>query len=102
MPPFQQAMLKRAPVWLRRRLLLRLARRLVRSSYKGSRAISRLRARHRSRRCARVDLLHGPRAGAASAVRLLRAAFTRLLALFDISAAPRSSPAAAPASRRAC
>ena len=43
LPPFQQAMLKRAPLWLRRRLLLRLARRLVSNSYKGSRAISRLR-----------------------------------------------------------
>src|SRR3954447_21131179 len=43
MPPLQQALLKRAPAWLRRRLLLRLAGRLVHNSYTGSRAIWRLR-----------------------------------------------------------
>src|SRR3954469_1896403 len=42
MPPVQHAVLKSAPMWLRRRLLLRLARRLVHSSYRGSRAICRL------------------------------------------------------------
>ena len=72
MPPFQRAMIKAAPLWLRRRMLLRLARRLVHSSYRGSRAISRLRARDRARRAARVGLLHRARKGAASAVRLLR------------------------------
>src|SRR5216117_2128628 len=41
--PFQRTALKTAPEWLRRRLVLRLARRVVRSSYRGSRAISRLR-----------------------------------------------------------
>src|SRR3989442_8522483 len=35
--------IKAAPVWLRTRMLLRLARRLVHHTYKGSRAISRLR-----------------------------------------------------------
>jgi bacteriochlorophyll 4-vinyl reductase len=86
LPPFQQAMLKRAPLWLRRRLLLRLARRLVSNCYKGSRAISRLRGV-----TARVEL----RASVFCTVRervpyplcgFYRAAFTRLLALFDISA----------------
>src|SRR5262252_5072838 len=43
MPPLQHALLKRAPLWLRRRLLLRLARRLVHNSYRGSRAIWKLR-----------------------------------------------------------
>lgn len=86
LPPFQQTMLKRAPLWLRRRLLLRLARRLVNDCYKGSRAISRLRGV-----TARVEL----RASVFCTVRekvpyplcgFYRAAFTRLLALFDISA----------------
>ena len=86
MPALQRTMIKAAPVWLRSRILLRLARRLVRSSYKGSRAISRLR-----RGTARVDL----RASVFCTVRervphplcgFYAAAFTRLLALFDIGA----------------
>ena len=86
MPPIQRAMIKAAPMWLRSRVLLRLARRLVRSSYKGSRAMSRLR-----RGTARIDLhdsifctvrerLPHPLCG------FYAAAFTRLLALFDIGA----------------
>src|SRR3977135_11786 len=43
MPPFQRSMMKTTPEWLRRRLVLRLARDVVRKSYKGSRAIFRLR-----------------------------------------------------------
>ena len=43
MAPSRRAMLKAAPAWLRRRILLRLARRLVRESYTGSRAISHIR-----------------------------------------------------------
>src|SRR5471032_2622672 len=86
MPPIQRTMMKAAPVWLRSRMLLRLAKRLVRSSYKGSRAVSRLR-----RGTARVDL----RASVFCTVRervplplcgFYAAAFTRLLALFDIGA----------------
>jgi bacteriochlorophyll 4-vinyl reductase len=86
MPPIQRTMIKAAPVWLRSRILLRLARNLVHSSYKGSRAISRLR-----RGTARVDL----RASVFCTVRervphplcgFYAAAFTRLLALFDIGA----------------
>src|SRR5437868_513014 len=86
MPPFQRTMIKAAPVWLRSRILLRLARQLVRSSYKGSRALSRLR-----RGNARVDL----RASVFCSVRdrvphplcgFYAAAFTRLMALFDIGA----------------
>jgi len=86
MPPIQRTLIKAAPVWLRSRILLRLARNLVRSSYKGSRAISRLR-----RGTARVDL----RASVFCTVRepvlhplcgFYAAAFTRLLALFDIGA----------------
>src|SRR5437870_1725947 len=36
MPPIHRGLIKAAPVWLRGRLLLRLASRLVRSSYRGS------------------------------------------------------------------
>jgi len=43
MPPMQRAMIKALPVWLRSRMLLRLAQQLVHSSYTGSRAIARLR-----------------------------------------------------------
>src|SRR5215813_14204496 len=39
LPPVRRTMLKSAPAWLRRRMLLRLARRLVRETYQGSRAI---------------------------------------------------------------
>jgi bacteriochlorophyll 4-vinyl reductase len=86
MPPLQQALLKRAPAWLRRRLLLRLAGRLVHNSYTGSRAIWRLR-----NGTARVEL----RASVFCTVRekvsyplcgFYSAAFARLLALFDIAA----------------
>ena len=86
MPPAQRALMKAAPVWLRSRLLLRLARRLVRSSYTGSRAVSRM--RHGT---ASIDV----RASVFCSVRepvphalcgFYAAAFTRLLALFDISA----------------
>src|ERR1700751_5012962 len=51
MPPVRRAVIKAAPAWMRRRLLLGVARRLVRDSYHGSRAISRLR-----RGSARIDL----------------------------------------------
>ena len=86
MPPIQRAMIKAAPVWLRSRILLRLAKRLVRSSYQGSRAISRLR-----RGTARVDLRASIFCTVREPVRhplcgFYAAAFTRLLALFDISA----------------
>jgi bacteriochlorophyll 4-vinyl reductase len=86
MQPSRRTMLKAAPAWLRRRILLRLARRLVRDSYTGSRAVSRIR-----RGTASIDL----RASVFCSVRepvpqplcgFYAAAFTRLLALFDIGA----------------
>src|SRR5712691_11236643 len=43
MPSLKRAYVTAAPEWLRRRLVLRLAGQIVRSSYSGSRAISRLR-----------------------------------------------------------
>ena len=84
MPPLQRSMLKTTPEWLRRRLVLRLARNIVRSSYSGSRANSRLR-----RGIASVDV----RASIFCSVRervqhplcgFYAAAFTRLLTLFDL------------------
>jgi len=86
MPPLQLAILKAAPMWLRRRLLLRLARRLVHSSYRGSRAISRLQGAS-----ARVELRASVFCTVREKVRhplcgFYSAAFTRLLALFEIGA----------------
>ena len=84
MPPLQRSILRSAPEWLRRRLVLRLASGVVRSSYSGSRAMSRLR-----RGIASVDV----RASIFCTVRepvphplcgFYAAAFTRLLTLFNL------------------
>src|SRR5580765_6458920 len=86
MSPLRRSMVRAAPGWLRGRLLLRLARALVRNSYQGSRVISRLR-----RGTARVDV----RASIFCTVRepvpsplcgYYAAAFTRLMVLFDVGA----------------
>ncbi len=86
LPSTRRAMIKAAPAWLRGRLLIRLARQLVRNTYQGSRAISRVR-----RGTANVDL----RASIFCTVRepvphplcgFYAAAFTRLLALFNVTA----------------
>ena len=42
MPPLYRSVIKSSPMWLRGRLVLGLAKRLVRSAYKKSRAASRL------------------------------------------------------------
>jgi len=84
MPPLRRAVIRAAPAWLRGRMLLGLARQLVRSSYKGSRAIARVR-----RGTARIDV----RASIFCTVRepvehplcgFYAAAFTRLLTLFNL------------------
>jgi bacteriochlorophyll 4-vinyl reductase len=84
MSPMQRAVIKAAPVWLRSRLLLRMAGGLVKSSYQGSRVVSRVR-----RGTARVDV----RASIFCTVRepvdhplcgFYAAAFTRLLELFGL------------------
>jgi bacteriochlorophyll 4-vinyl reductase len=86
MSSFRRSLIKASPAWLRSRVLLRMARDLVRNSYQGSRAISRL-----SRGTASVDV----RASIFCTVRepaseplcgFYAAAFTRLMALFDIGA----------------
>src|SRR3954453_22341108 len=43
MAPVHRTLLKSAPEWLRSRLLLRLSRQLVRETYRGSRALTRMR-----------------------------------------------------------
>ena len=86
MSPVQRALIKASPDWLRGRLLLRLAGQLVRSTYQGSRMVSRLR-----RGTASLDV----RASLFCTVRervprplcgFYAAAFTRLLSLFNVSA----------------
>ena len=85
MPPVRRAVIKGAPGWLRKRLLLRLGSQMVRNSYQGSRVVARMR-----RGTARIDL----RASIFCTVRepvehplcgFYAAAYTRLLALFDLS-----------------
>jgi len=86
MRPLRRSLVKASPAWLRHRAVLRMARALVRDSYHGSRAISRLR-----RGTASVDL----RASIFCTVRepvpsplcgFYAAAFTRLMVLFDVGA----------------
>jgi len=86
MPSFQRSLIKAAPAWMRTRLLLAMARRLVRNSYQGSRAIARLK-----KGAARIDV----RASIFCTVRepvphplcgFYAAAFTRLMALFNLRA----------------
>jgi bacteriochlorophyll 4-vinyl reductase len=86
MPAMRRTLIKASPAWLRTWLLMRLARQLVRDTYQGSRAIARLR-----NGMARIDL----RASVFCQVRepvgnplcgFYAAAFTRLLALFEIGA----------------
>ena|SRR5438093_1181080 len=86
MRPARRALIKVSPAWVRQRVLLRMGRALVRDSYQGSRAISRLR-----RGTASVDL----RASIFCTVRervpaplcgFYVAAFTRLMVLFDVGA----------------
>jgi bacteriochlorophyll 4-vinyl reductase len=86
MPAPQRRLIQALPAWARTRVLLRMARRLVRSSYRGSRAIVRLR-----KGTARIDV----RASIFCSVRepvphplcgYYASAFTRMLALFNLRA----------------
>lgn len=86
MAPARRAMIKAAPAWLRSRLLMGLARQLVRETYQGSRAVARVRGDTAS-----VDV----RASIFCTVRepvthplcgFYAAAFTKLLALFNMGA----------------
>jgi predicted hydrocarbon binding protein len=84
MPSLKRAYVTAAPEWLRRRLVLRIAGQIVRSSYSGSRAIARLRSG-----TANVDV----RASIFCTVRepvpqplcgFYASAFSRLLGLFNV------------------
>jgi hypothetical protein len=86
MRPLDRSVVRAAPSWLRRRLLLRLARGLVRSSYQGSRVISRMR-----RGTASIDLRESVFCTVREPVPhplcgFYASAFTRLLGLFDLPA----------------
>jgi hypothetical protein len=85
MPSVRRRVIKAAPEWLRKRLLLRLGGQMVRNSYHGSRVVARMRSG-----TARIDL----RASIFCTVRepvehplcgFYAAAYTRLLSLFDLS-----------------
>ncbi len=84
MAPMRRAAIRTAPAWLRRRLLMGLAKQLVRDTYQGSRAIARVRGGTAS-----VDV----RASVFCTVRepvthplcgFYAAAFTKLLAMFNV------------------
>ena len=86
MPPLRRTLIRAAPLWLRSRMLLSLSKQLVRDSYRGSRAISRLR-----RGMASVDV----RASIFCTVRepvphplcgFYAAAFTKMMGMFNVGA----------------
>ena len=84
MRPFQRALVKAAPAWLRSRLVLYLAGRLVNQSYSGSRVVSRLR-RGRASVDVRASVFCGVRDPVPHPLcGFYAAAFTRLHALFDL------------------
>ena len=86
MAPIERTITKAAPAWLRSRLLLRLLGRLVNQSYTGSRVVSRVRRGQASLDvrgsvfCTVRDAVPRPLCG------FYVAAFTRLHALFDLTA----------------
>jgi hypothetical protein len=85
MTPLERATVHAAPQWVRRRVVLRLARRMVRNTYQGGRAVSRLR-----RGVAQVEIRNslfcvvrgGP--SARPLCGYYAAAFARLLYLFHL------------------
>jgi len=86
MPALRRGMIKAAPNWLRTRMLIGLMRQLVRDTYQGSRAIARLR-----RGTANIDVRASVFCSVREPVRaplcdFYAAAFTKLLAMFDVAA----------------
>ena len=86
MSPLRRTIIKAAPNWLRGRLLLRVAARLVRSTYRGTRMTARLK-----RGTASLDVRASLFCTVRQPVRrplcgFYAAAFTRLLMLFDVNA----------------
>jgi hypothetical protein len=85
MSPTRRALIKAAPLWLRGRLLVRMAHRLVRHSYAGSRVLARVRS-GTARVDVRASIFCTVREPVASPLCLFyAAAFSRLLTLFDLS-----------------
>ena len=86
MSPVQRALIRGAPNWLRDRWLLRLSGQLVRSTYEGSRLVSRLRGGtasldvRASLFCTVRERVPKPLCG------FYAAAFTRLMTLFNVQA----------------
>ena len=85
MGPLERRLIKSAPAWLRPRLVLRLARRLVRDSFKSGRLTFRLR-----KGVANVELRESPFCNVREPVPsplcgFYVAAFNRLYKLFDIT-----------------
>jgi bacteriochlorophyll 4-vinyl reductase len=86
MSPVRRSLVRGAPRWLRSRLLLRMSRQLVRSTYRGSRAVSRLR-RGTASLDLKASLFCGVRERAPQPLcGFYAAAFTRLMSLFDVDA----------------
>ncbi|MGE5244631.1 MAG: hypothetical protein ACM3SQ_10435 [Betaproteobacteria bacterium] len=84
LPAVRRGMLRTAPTWLRARLLMGLARRLVRNSYQGSRAIVRLR-RGTARIDVRASIFCTVREPAAAPLcGYYVAAFAKLMELFNL------------------
>ena len=84
MSPLQRSAIKAAPAWLRSRLLLWLARKLVRTSYPESRVISRVR-RGTAKVYVRASIFCSVREPVAHPLcGFYAAAFTRQMALFNI------------------
>jgi hypothetical protein len=84
MGPFERRLIRSAPAWLRPRLVLRLARRLVRDSFRSGRLTVRLR-----KGVANVELLESPFCNVREPFPKFLcgfyvAAFNRLCKLFDI------------------
>lgn len=86
MSPVRRALIRAAPSWMRGRLLVRLSRKLVRDTYRGSRVASRMRRGtasldvRESLFCTVRERMPQPLCG------FYAAAFTRLLSLFNVSA----------------
>ena len=86
MPPARRTLIKAAPPWLRGRLILRLARQLVRESFRGNRAIYRLRKEKASIEV-RASVFCTVREPTAQPLcGFYAAALTRLMTLFSLTA----------------
>ncbi len=70
-PAYERTLVRALPDPIRVRLVSRIARRMVRQTYGGSRALRALAQRSRLGGHPRIDFLRGPRRGGAAALRVL-------------------------------